>query len=141
MVHINLFIEQLINNNNANNELLLNKIDNLEKMNKIILEKLNIQQIKNTTNFNQPLVTLGPRLQQINPETLTLVKVYDSVSECMRENYQIKRPSINKAIAENTIYNGYRWMYVDRELDPNVIINIQPYKKNKSSKFRLYSKT
>tara|TARA_R110002073_G_scaffold75745_9_gene184805 strand:+ start:2224 stop:4047 length:1824 start_codon:yes stop_codon:yes gene_type:complete len=129
--NINLFIEQLINNNNANNELLLNKIDNLEKMNKIILEKLNIQQIKNTTNFNQPLVTLGPRLQQINPETLTLVKVYDSVSECMRENYQIKRPSINKAIAENTIYNGYRWMYVDRELDPNVIINIQHTKKTK----------
>ena len=129
--NINSFIQELINNNNTNNELLLNKIDNLEKMNKIILEKLNIQQVKNTTNFNQPLVTLGPRLQQINPETLTLVKVYDSVSECMRENYQIKRPSINKAIAENTIYNGYRWLYVDRELDPNVIINIQPTKKTK----------
>ena len=129
--HINSFIQEIINNNNTNNELLLNKIDNLEKMNKTILEKLNIQQVKNTTNFNQPLVTLGPRLQQINPETLTLVKVYDSVSECMRENYQIKRPSINKAIVENTIYNGYRWMYVDRELDPNVIINIQPTKKTK----------
>ena len=128
---INSFIEELIKNNNANNEILLNKIDNLEKMNKTILEKLNLQQVKNTTNFNQPLVTLGPRLQQINPDTFALIKVYDSVSECMRENYQIKRPSINKAIAENTIYNGYRWLYVDRELDPYIINNIQPTKKTK----------
>ena len=129
--NINVFIEEIIKNNNSNNEILLNKIDNLEKINKTILEKLNLQQVKNTTNFNQPLVTLGPRLQQINPETLSLIKVYDSVSECMRENYQIKRPSINKAIVENTIYHGYRWLYVDRELDPYIINNIQPTKKTK----------
>ena len=129
--NINSFIEELIKNNNTNNEILLNKIDNLEKINKTILEKLNLQQVKNTTNFNQPLVTLGPRLQQINPDSLSLIKVYDSVSECMRENYQIKRPSINKAIAENTIYHGYRWLYVDRELDPYIINNIQPTKKTK----------
>jgi len=129
--NINSFIEEVIKNNNSNNEILLNKIDNLEKINKTILEKLNLQQVKNTTNFNQPLVTLGPRLQQINPETLSLIKVYDSVSECMRENYQIKRPSINKAIVENTIYHGYRWLYIDRELDPYIINNIQPTKKTK----------
>ena len=129
--NINSFIEELIKNNNTNNDILLNKIDNLEKMNKTILEKLNLQQVKNTTNFNQPLVTLGPRLQQINPDTFALIKVYDSVSECMRENYQIKRPSINKAIAENTIYHGYRWLYVDRDLDPYIINNIQPTKKTK----------
>ena len=129
--NINSFIEEIIKNNNSNNEILLNKIDNLEKMNKTILEKLNLQQVKNTTNFNQPLVTVGPRLQQINPETFGLIKVYDSVSECMRENYQIKRPSINKAIAENTIYHGYRWLYVDRDLDPYIINNIQPTKKTK----------
>ena len=129
--NINVFIEEIIKNNNTNNEILLNKIDNLEKINKTILEKLNLQQVKNTTNFNQPLLTLGPRLQQINPDSLSLIKVYDSVSECMRENYQIKRPSINKAIAENTIYHGYRWLYVDRELDPYIINNIQPTKKTK----------
>ena len=130
-MEILIFIEEIIKNNNSTNEILLNKIDNLEKINKTILEKLNLQQVKNTSNFNQPLVTLGPRLQQINPDSLSLIKVYDSVSECMRENNQIKRPSINKAIAENTIYHGYRWLYVDRELDPNIINNIQPTKKTK----------
>ena len=126
--NINSFIEEIINNNNKYNQILLNKIDNLEKINTKILEKLNFQELKNMTNFNEPLLTLGPYLQKINPDTLTLVKVYDSVSECMRENHQIKRPSINKAILENTIYHGYRWLYVNRELDPYKIINIQPTK-------------
>lgn len=100
------------------------KIDNLENNNKEILNKLNSMQTKTTTNFNEPLVTLGPRLQKINPETLQIVTVYESVSECMKENHFIKRPSINKAIIENTIYHGFRWLFVDRELNPNVIHKI-----------------
>jgi hypothetical protein len=99
-------------------------MDNLENNNKEILNKLNSMQTKTTTNFNEPLVTLGPRLQKINPETLQIVKVYESVSEVMKENHFIKRPSINKAVIENTIYHGFRWLFVDRELDPNIIHQI-----------------
>lgn len=105
------------------------KIDKLEKINQDILQKCSNQLIKTTTNFNLPLNTLGPRLQKINPETLELVQVYESVSQCMKENYSFKRPSINKAIQENTIYGGYRWLLVDRELDPKIITNIMPTKK------------
>ena len=104
------------------------KINNLEKTNKEILEKLNSQQTKVVTGFSEHLVTLGPRLQKINPETLQLVKVYETISECMKENSDIKRPSINKAIEECTIYNGFRWLLVDRSLDPNIILNIKPTK-------------
>lgn len=111
--------------------MLLQKITNLEKTNKEILEKLNSSHTRTTTNFGQPLPTIGPRLQKINPETLQLLKVYETVSECMKEDNSIKRPSIHKAIEENTIYKGFRWMYVDRELDPN-IVNIKPTKKTKS---------
>lgn len=108
------------------------KIDDLEKTNKNIVERLNSMQTKTTTNFNAPLVTLGPRLQKINPDTLLLVKVYESVSECMKENNKIKRPSINKAITENTIYCGFRWLLVDRELDPTIIVNLEPTKVTKT---------
>ena len=108
--------------------ILNNKINNLEKTNKEILEKLNSQQTKVVTGFSEPLVTLGPRLQKINPETLQLVKVYETIAECMKENSDIKRPSINKAIEECTIYNGFRWLLVDRSLDPNIILNIKPTK-------------
>jgi len=107
------------------------KIDDLEKTNKNIVERLNSMQTKTTTNFNAPLVTLGPRLQKINPDTLLLVKVYESVSECMKENNLIKRPSINKAITENTIYCGFRWLLVDRELDPTIVVNLEPTKETK----------
>lgn len=130
------------NQNNLNNELLTemnntikvlsNKLDNLENTNKEILNKLNSTETRTTTNFQEPLSTIGPRLQKINPETLQLIKVYETVTECMKEDSAIKRPSIHKAVEENLVYKGFRWMYVDRELDPNVLYNIQPNKKSKS---------
>ena len=110
---------------------LSSKIDNLEKINIELTEKINSTQTKVSTGFNEPLVTLGPRLQKINPETLEIVKVYESVSEAMKENSQIKRPSINKAITENTIYCGFRWLFVERNLDPNIITHIEPTKQTK----------
>jgi prophage antirepressor-like protein len=107
------------------------KIDNLEQSNKELLDKFDKTQTKVVTGFNEPLVTLGPRLQKINPETLELVKVYESVSELMKENNHIKRPSINKAVLENTLYNGFRWAFVDRQLDANIIYNLKPTKPTK----------
>jgi prophage antirepressor-like protein len=104
------------------------KIDNLEQSNKELLDKFDKTQTKLVTGFNEPLVTLGPRLQKINPETLELVKVYESVSELMKENNHIKRPSVNKAVVENTVYNGFRWAFVDRQLDANIIYNLKPTK-------------
>ena len=129
------------NQNNINNELvceliktinnLSTKVDSLEKSNKEILNKLNSQQVKTTTGFNQQLSTLGPRVQKINPENLQLIKFYESITEVMNENKNIKRPSINKAIQENTIYCGFRWLLVERNLDPNIIHNIEPTKETK----------
>lgn len=131
------------NQTNINNELmtefmqtiktLSNKIDNLEKINKEILDKVNSTQshTKTVTNFNIPVPTLGPRLQKIHPDTLQLIKVYETVSDAMKENKNIKRPSINKAIIDNTVYCGFRWLLVERNLDPNIITNIEPTKKTK----------
>ena len=107
------------------------KVDANEKRMKEVMEKMTASQVKTTTGFNTTLVTLGPRLQKIHPDTLELVKVYDSVSEVMKENSDIKRPSMNKAVRENTVYHGYRWLLVDRELDPNVIHDILPTKKTR----------
>lgn len=97
------------------------KVDASEKMMKEMTEKMSASQVKTTTGFNTTLVTLGPRLQKIHPDTLELVKVYESVSEAMKENSDIKRPSMNKAVRENTVYHGYRWLLVDRDLDASVV--------------------
>ena len=114
----------ILQNENINIKLLIQKIDNLEKSNQEILSKLNSICLKTTNNFNEPLVTLGPRLQKINPENLTIIKVYESVAECIKEDTNIKRSSITKAVNENLIYMNYRWAFVDRELDPNKLYNI-----------------
>ena len=127
---------QSINNNNDvllkelvnTNKLLTNKVTSLENSIQTILNKLNAQETKLVTGFNQQMPHLGPRLQKINPETLQLVKVYESVTEAMNEDKNIKRPSISKAVEENTIYCGFRWLLVERNLDPNIIHEIQPTK-------------
>ena len=108
---------------------LTKKMDNLEKL---MQEKTTKEEPKITTGFSQPLATIGPRLQQIHPETLQLVKVYETASECMKEDPKMKRPSLTKAVMENLVYNGFRWLFVDRELDPTVIHSIQPTKQTKT---------
>jgi hypothetical protein len=129
---------QLVNNDNElikeliqSNKLLTNKVSSLEQSNQEILNKLNSQQTKVVTGFNQQLSNLGPRLQKINPENLQLIKVYESVTELMNEDKNIKRPSIMKSIQENTIYCGFRWLLVERNLDPNIIHDIKPTKETK----------
>jgi hypothetical protein len=124
----NPLIQELIKNVKQ----LSSKVDHLEKTNQEMIHKINATQIKTNTGFQEPLITLGPRLQKINPDNMTIVKVYETVSEAMKENQAIKRPSLNKAILENTIYHGFRWLFVDRELDPTIIHHISPTKQTKS---------
>jgi len=129
---------QTINNNDEllkelvqTNKLLTNKVSSLENSIQQILNKLNTQETKVVTGFNQQMPHLGPRLQKINPETLQLIKVYESVTEAMNEDKNLKRPSISKAVEENTVYYGFRWLLVERNLDPNIIHSIQPTKQTK----------
>ena len=116
------------------NQLLLHKIQGIEATNKDIISRLNAIQTKTTTVNTLPDPHIGPRLQKIHPESLTLLHVYETVTECMKENNLIKRPSINKAVQENTIYQGFRWQLVDRELDQNIIYSIKPTKVTKVQK-------
>ncbi len=121
-----------------NQNKMLSMLSNIEKYNQQILIRLenleniepsqNQSQTRTTTNFGEPLPTIGPRLQKINPDTLQIVKIYETVTECMREDINVKRPSINKAVVENVVYMGYRWAFVDRELDPNQLYSLQPTK-------------
>jgi len=110
---------------------LSSKIDSLENIIQELVKQNKTSEMKTTTGFKEPLATVGPRLQKIHPETLTLVKTYESVTEAMKENSHLKRPSINKAVLENTIYHGFRWIFVDRELDPTKIHYIQPTKQTR----------
>lgn len=129
---------QPVNNDNEllkelvlTNKLLTNKVSSLENSIQLIINKMKTQETTVVTRFNQQIPNLGPRLQQINPETMQLIKVYETVTELMNENKNIKRPSIMKSIEENTIYRGFRWMLVERNLDSTIIHNILPTKETK----------
>lgn len=116
------------------NQLLLQKVQTLESTIKVMDSRLNAMQTKTTTACSQPDPHLGPRLQKIHPETLQILHVYETVTECMKEDHAMKRPSINKAVRENTIYRGFRWQLVDRELDSHVIQTLAPTKATKPQK-------
>jgi phage anti-repressor protein len=125
----NIYLKELLELNKK----LLDEVLDLKKSNKEINEKLNSIQVKNitTTNFGEVNKTTGPRLQQINPETLKLVKTWDCMTEALKSDPKLKRASIGKAIIDNTIYHGFRWLFVDRELDPNKIHKLEPTKETR----------
>jgi hypothetical protein len=114
------------------NKVLVSKVTALENYNLQKEIKSEIQPAKITTILNELDPHVGPRLQKINPDHLEqIVQVYESATDAMKENHAIKRPSLNKAVRENTIYCGFRWLFVDRELDSSVIHNIQPTKQTR----------
>jgi hypothetical protein len=122
----------LLKNLIQNNQMLTNKVCSLETSIQQILNILLLKEPRLVTGFNQQMPHLGPRLQKIHPETLQLIKVFESVTETMNQDKNIKRPSITKAVEENTIYCGFRWQLVERNLDPNIVYSLQPTKKTKS---------
>jgi hypothetical protein len=105
------------------NKLLHTRINKLEFMIEKLLET---RPVKIQTGFQETLPTLGPRVQKINPDTMQLIKVYESATEVMNEDRSIKRPSLSKAVLENIVYNGFRWLFVERDMDSTVIHNLQP---------------
>ena len=112
----------------ALNKTLITKVSALEEYNQ--LKK--VEPAKTMTKFDTPDSHTGPRLQKIHPETLQLIHVYETVTDAMKESSAIKRPSVNKAVRENTVYQGFRWQLVDRELNSQTIHQLEPTKKTRS---------
>lgn len=143
-IDLELFAEFIQSNQELvkSNKMLNERVISLEKTINILIENKFIEnniptqtepssakkEAKLVTGFGEQMPHLGPRLQKINPETLQLIKVYECVTEAMNEDKTIKRPSITKAINENTIYRGFRWLLVERNLDSNIIHSIEPTK-------------
>lgn len=129
-------------NNGGNNPTIIEILDTTKRLEQTLTTRINkletmLEKLLETkapvartqTGFQEPLPTLGPRVQKINPDTLQLIKVYESATEVMNEDRSIKRPSLSKAVLENVVYNGFRWLFVERDVDPTVLHNLQPTRK------------
>jgi len=113
-----------------------NTIDILQKENQELKDKLakaSTPLPKITTGFGVENKTIGPRLQKLNPETLQIIKVYETINEALIEsNQSLKRPTIQKAVDNNTVYQGHRWSLIARDQDPQSTTHVQPTKVTKT---------
>ena len=64
-----------------------------------------------------------PKVCQYSPEDLkTPIRIYDSPIEVERLHDNISQPAMRLAYTKNTIYKGYRWLYIKRNEEPPVEI-------------------
>lgn len=64
---------------------------------------------------------LIPKIYQYNPDNLTIpIKMYNGTSEVERNNPTIiiSPAALKRASQNNTIYKGFRWLYVNRNEEP-----------------------
>ena len=56
----------------------------------------------------------GPKVHQYDPTTKDLIKVFDSISETVRDVKDSSYSAIKNAAKNKTMYMGYRWLTIDR---------------------------
>lgn len=65
----------------------------------------------------------GRKVRKIDKDDITkVIKVYDSSMSLLRssENSHLKTWALENAIKNNTVYDGYRWNFVEKGEDPNI---------------------
>jgi prophage antirepressor-like protein len=122
----------------------LNEINTQEKLN--IQEILNIEEtvnIEKTSNTKQDIDnvkhllktrqhTRSPKVYQYDPETLELVKIYDSIIDFIRTVDGSSASALKEASKKHTIYKYYRWLLVDRYITDISEISVPPTVKSVS---------
>ena len=70
--------------------------------------------------------TRSPKVYQIEPETLAVINIFDSIIDVIR-NFPGSSPSaLKEAAKKNTIYKYYRWILADRTIANLSELIIQP---------------
>jgi prophage antirepressor-like protein len=66
-------------------------------------------------NIQDRVNTRSPYIQTYDPNTLQLIKTYDSIIEVLREMDGLYPTCIKKAAANNTLYHNLRWHVLSRD--------------------------
>lgn len=116
---------------------LINKLTDknftFEQIFKLVNYQTNQTEIKEQINnesiiISNTIIKRGRKIQVINPDNLNIiVKIYDSMIFALRDSTtDYDKNCIQKAIKNNTIYKGYRWLFVENGNDFNIVKDIQP---------------
>ena len=60
--------------------------------------------------------TRSPKVYQLEPETLDVINIYDSIIDVIRDFPSSSPSALKEASKKNTIYKYYRWLLVDRKI-------------------------
>jgi len=72
-----------------------------------------------------------PKIYQYNPHNLTTpIKMYNGPAEVERQNTTFSPTPLKSASRNNTIYKGFRWLYVNRNEEPPQ--ELEPTKETKN---------
>lgn len=75
----------------------------------------------------QRVNTKSPWVQKYDPNTLQLIESSDSISDYIRQNPELSYTGLKTAYKENTIYKGFRWLFVDKRKE-NIQYTLEPTK-------------
>lgn len=104
--------------------------DKIQEITSLDVRELRVKETQNP-NYTMILDTSirprkpkGRKVQKIDSENLNvLLEVYESMIYALRdpENKGFTKSGIQAAAKNNTLYKGYRWNFVEKDEDPNVI--------------------
>lgn len=112
-----------------------NYIDMLKNMSSIFGSTCNVDKLKDIIDNKQMLdknqgkifikekVSNSPSVQQYDSDK-KLIKYYNSIISCIRENNGISASGLKFAVKNKSEYHGYRWALIPRNEDPTVKIDI-----------------
>ena len=77
------------------------------------------------------------RVQQYDPTTFKLIKTYDGLMDAIRTNPQLSKIGVKTAATKNTIYQGYRWYFIqpDQETKEYMIPETVPMQASSTPRF------
>jgi prophage antirepressor-like protein/DNA-directed RNA polymerase subunit H (RpoH/RPB5) len=69
--------------------------------------------------------TKSPWIQKYDPTTFELVETFDSIIDLTRKDLNITYYGLKSAVKANTIYKGFRWLFVDKS-QANIKYDLEP---------------
>jgi len=93
--------------------------------------KLELEKKDNVSDEKINMLITKMGINALHEKIDNLEKQNREILEKMSENHDIKRPTLTKAVAGNTIYCGFRWMFVERDQDATNMAAVQPTKQTR----------
>ena len=118
-------INKLIDKNISADEIIKILQATTQKETIIVKEKENDNDPQKTTVIGNDTLK-GRKIQLVNPDNLSIiVKVYSSMIHLLKDNKSYDKQAILNAIKNNTIYKGFRFIFVEHTQDHTIVNNIK----------------